>query len=259
MTHHRHRSPLTDRLALAGLARAGRVGGGGAPVPHDAWERLAAAFGERLRQPPLWQVPIVTVPAPPLLDPALDEVERARVVFTALRAAVETRFPREAWREYRRGADPRKHRHYAYAVESAEAMLDAGFAPAAWCAWSLDAWKETGPVGHREVPPPVKWALSPVRMATARAWFCEARPNYMGGRLVPNRYAAELAERWQAMRAALLAALARGERSRRALAAVADAVLPAAEADRLLVRAHAEAERLRMNMDHAVRMGAFLW
>jgi hypothetical protein len=169
-----------------------RLGGSGKPVlPTTPMPGV----------PPYPIIETPRAPHPPLLDADATKLERAHVLATAYRAALKNRFKQDSW-EMRKGPLQRS-KHYPMLVEAAQLLIDHEIAPAAWCVWSCDIWRDFGGKGNKRKPPPVGWVLGPKRIAERYGWFASEESGYMGGAPVHGPILKELVRRYAKMHDAL--------------------------------------------------------
>lgn len=121
--------------------------------------------------------PVRTPPMPKLSVHATPE-QNARMVALSFRGVVH-RFYRITLHSFRFGMDLRTMPTGVTLFQAAAALLQRDIAPAAWCAFSCDAWRDQG---HHK-PPTTIWTLSKVRIEERLEWFHTQRQRWEGGKL----------------------------------------------------------------------------
>jgi hypothetical protein len=141
------------------------------------------------------------VPKPPQLPDGLEDVEAARWLLNAYRGAMERRYGQPCGVLLKRG-QLEKSQHLPALVEAAGKLRELGAAPAAWAAWSVDVWEEYGDGNGK---PPLKWVFGTKRMEERAGWFEAEASDYSKRRAVMNEVKRHLLERYQGMRAQIVA------------------------------------------------------
>lgn len=200
--------------------------------------------------PPPWAlVGVAAVPNPPTLDTSMTDRERAIRLADAYRGAVRARLRLDAF-AFKRG-DVTRSKHYPTLVEAAAFMLAHELAPAAWCAWSCDVWRQYA--GGRK-PPPIPWVFGAKRLAERRGWFEAEEGAYTGGRVSYGPEQSRLVQRYLA---------ARLEIDRAGAFASPEGVFakwfPGDAYERAVERARVEVERASTSLRRDADMGVFLW
>ena len=188
------------------------------------------------------------VPRPPLLDPQAGPIERAAALLKAYRGAVKSRYKTDPW--HARGYAG-THKAYRQLVAASEALLERRIPPAAWAAWSCDAWKSFKG-GKR--PPPIPWVFSVKRIDERAGWYGSEENGYTGGNVVLGPKYKALVARYQAARAAILYR-ADGERPRD----VFERYFPGDAYPRALAEAREECARTNETLRRQAENGVFLW
>lgn len=142
------------------------------------------------------------VPDPPLLDAALDDLQRATLLVKVYRQVVENR-AKERCFAFSRGALSQS-KHYGTIVKAAKAFIERGISPAAWIAWCIDTAKQNAEERGEDFKlPPLTLIFSAKSIKTPRGWFSRIAPSYAGGRVVIGRKQRSLFDRYARMRLAL--------------------------------------------------------
>jgi hypothetical protein len=136
------------------------------------------------------------------------------------------------------------------------ALTEAGIAPGAWCAWSVDVWRRyIEPVRT----PSVVWLCSKARVeAHGGDWFLSDLPLYVGGQAQFGQRHRLLINRWRAMRLEVLQVVERTgslDRARR----VVQRHFPEGVYEMLVERARDEARRAQELLMDQVAKGHSLW
>lgn len=131
-------------------------------------------------------------PAPPALNPALDDNDKIRTMVSAYRAAME-RFFKISYMAYSRGIH-RDNPLRKKLLEAAEQLLEHGVEPIGWVAFSIEQFRE---MSGKNRPPPLGWVWSGVRIAKQAGWFAKYR--VAGGRLYMTDKHRLLFRRYHAM------------------------------------------------------------
>ena len=219
--------------------------GGNHPAPRTAGTKKPKEIPV---YPGFAEVGWPVVPPPPLLAPAAGPIERAAALLKAYRGAVKSRYGVDPWGARGPAAT---HRHYRALVEASEALVERKIAPAAWAAWSCDAWR-TFKGGKR--PPPIPWVFSAKRIDERAGWFASEESGYTGGKVVAGPKYLELLRRYQAARFAVDRA-GPDERPRR----VFERFFPGDAYPRLLAEARAEVAWTVDSLRKQADLGVFLW
>jgi hypothetical protein len=219
--------------------------GGNHPTPRTARTKKPKEIPP---YPGFAEVGWPVLPPPPLLDPKAGPVERAAALLKAYRGAVKSRYGVDPWPARGPAAT---HKNYRALVEASEVLVERKIAPAAWAAWSCDAWKSFKG-GKR--PPPIPWVFSAKRVDERAGWFASEESGYTGGKVVAGPKYRELLRRYQAARFAVDRA-GPDERPRR----VFERFFPGDAYPRLLAEARAEVARTVDNLRKQADLGAFLW
>lgn len=163
--------------------------------------------------PPFPTVTPARTPNPPLLDPEAGNLERAHSLMRAYNAAINRKFPprpNRAGKVRPHGAGMKltaKSKLFPTLVEAAQLLIDHEIAPAAWCTWSCDIWRDYGNgKGNSKKPPPLAWVLGPKRISERYGWFAAEESGYSGGRAIVGPVLKQLLTRYYAMESAIFRA-----------------------------------------------------
>ncbi len=209
----------------------------------------AAPFGLTL--------PPVRTPDPPLLNPAHTVPERALACALAYKGAVECRYRPVKLRNLIPARGIAQSKHYAAFANGALLLTAAKIAPAAWCMFSVDAWRTPGAAGrpHTSLPPP-SIVFSKVRIAERREWFADEAMHYSRGMVHLTDEHRDVLQRWSAAQSALVGAAFNGAPTAELRALVAEHFTGwQARVD----AAHASNARSQAELQAALGRGLWLW
>lgn len=141
-------------------------------------------------------IPEIVVPPPALIDAEISEVDAARMLGAAYRAAISTRYPRMGASYFLLSGDPKANKLYPALIEASEALWERRVPPVAWCLFSFDCWAD-----HRisDRPPAVAWVFARSRLIDRLQWFEDRRADYCTTRHVVSPLHRELLADWQNM------------------------------------------------------------
>lgn len=134
---------------------------------------------------------IPKTPDPPHLPEQIDDVKDALFLAKAYRGAYESRYGKKSWWLAR--GDIEKSKHFPMLVKAASVFRELGFAPASWCAWVMDFWKQyivdsDGKSPKRRDPPP-GLVFSEKLIREKRGHFGRDGLSYLGGtRMFPKSW-----------------------------------------------------------------------
>lgn len=197
-------------------------------------------------------VPLVTIPPPAKLDPRTPLPECAGIVLRAYIGAMNRRFRQR----YRMPRDVRASAYFFDLMLCADAMLEVGVAPAAWCAFSVDVWVHYVARGK----PPITWVCDYKRVLNVEKhdWFLSELPRYDGGRLHVGEAHRDLLNRWWRMRRAVLSLVGRGAPLDRVRKLV-QRHFPAGLWDMMVAGARTEALAAQHELVDKAKAGMSLW
>ena len=144
---------------------------------------------------------VPTVPRPPLLDDEASEEDIAFACLKAYRGAVEamTKQPCKVLSGYD-AARLSRWSGYSRLLQGAVMLHACGVAPAAWCAFSVDAWRQHVRKHRSKSPiaPPLTWTFLETRIADHSDWFLEDSDNsvWTAGRMKFGPLATKLIDRY---------------------------------------------------------------
>jgi hypothetical protein len=103
--------------------------------------------------------PAFTVPAPPVVPSADDDLALAEAMAAAYRLAVTGVYGRKSYAFRRKPVSESKW--FKTLHTSARMLRVEGISPVTWAAWSFGVWREWK---GKSTPPPVNWTFSPTRV-----------------------------------------------------------------------------------------------
>lgn len=217
----------------------------------QVWERVVPRF------PGIGVVPLAVVPAPrKLREP--DPVRAAKILAAVYRGAVERFWPGRPCFVLARG-DVSKSRYFKLLVSAAETLRENGercseMSPAAWVAFSCEAWRAMGKSGG---PPPLSFVFSAFRLAERWGWFeADFLGRYEGSRVVVGPLHRRLMEDWRAMSASIVA---ERPKDRLALGHVVERFFPGRSWEDRVRAVGREAAASQAAIDQAIARGAYPW
>lgn len=192
-----------------------------------------------------------TYPPFPDFGPGMNDHDRATIVHTAYRAAVNRRYPARRIQAPRNLATSPAFR----TVEAAaKAMFDHDVPPYPWAMWSVDQWAEMAASKGGTKPPPLRFVLSVDRLRRLRGMFARD-----AGFVVPAVPAPALMRLWHRhMR--MQAALAGESRyTVQVQQAIVDRFFPRDSFDRALAVAKNEIATAQHGLRVRVSRGEWIW
>jgi hypothetical protein len=183
------------------MIASGRFAGTSTPRVLDTVEH--AEF--MLPYPSPERVGLLKTPTPPLFPAEATVEERVQ---WAVRAFCGAWTSRARQRVHIFAGDIIESPHYAALVKGSAALRDAGIAPASWCGFSVDVWRDhTAPnlparQRHKLVPP--SWVFNPQRVRERADWYWSSAAYYAGGHLITLPAARRLVALWNAARERVL-------------------------------------------------------
>lgn len=197
-------------------------------------------------------MPPAVVPRPPKLPENLSDLDLAQWLAKSYRGAVESRYKTRCYVLAKRG-DLAKSRFLKVLVDGGRTLADYDIAPAAWAAFSVEVWRR---YEGAKKPPPINWMFAPNRIEERREWFEAEEGAYDGGRLIHGEAAQDMMRRYAQMQGALTWSQARTEEEVRK---VVERFFPNGLYDRLLAKAHEQAQDDQRRMTEAVARGEWVW
>lgn len=137
-------------------------------------------------------------------------------------------------------------------LQAADALVEHEIPPAAWAAFSIDAWREYAPDGQGERPPRLKWVWSAKRIEERFEWFLSEENVYMGRRAVFGPKHRALLDRYHEMTSEI--ARTRGNERE-----IAGQYFPGETYRRMLDAALAEVQETQQRLDADAKEGVWLW
>lgn len=172
------------------------------PDPSAGWG--LRAYGAMLpRYPDERMVPLITIPAPPLL-PAGSDVERVAFMLSTYAGARQTHYKVG----YRPSTHVEKLRYYPALCTAARLLGDAKLQPAVWAMFSFSAWDRitaNKPVGAYNGAAPAQWVFAPKRMTDHNngVAICAATGRWASAQSRMHPAHTDLCHAWEAARKAL--------------------------------------------------------
>ena len=192
-----------------------------------------------------------TVPNPPLLFPDSGYEERARMLGSAYRGALESRWGVRSFAFTQRS--PTEWKAFRLMCDAADRLEALEIAPAAWTLFSMDSWKRLNVTNG---PPKPSWVYSLKRMRERMGFFEEEAAAYTGGQIVYGPAHLDLARVWWEMWREILRIR---PTTREELLEAVEHHFPGMEYENRLQNAQSENRRLQVEIDMASANGVVLW
>lgn len=122
---------------------------------------------------------VARLPSPKVLGQGLSDRECVERMVTAYRGAITSRYKKTSY-AFTRG-DLTRSRFYRGFVSASEFLREYEIAPASWCAFSVDAWRE---YMNSKKEPGANWVYSIKRLEEKQDWYENELVSYRGGRLI---------------------------------------------------------------------------
>ena len=193
------------------------------------------------------KIPPALVPEPPLLDPTDGERVWAHTLMAAYRGAVESRTKKRCFVLVR--GDLMKSKYAALLVAAARKLIEHKIAPAAWCAWSVDVWRNT-----QHGSPPLGMVFGLKRIDERRGWFHSELQNYAGGLTIYGKTYRALLKAWTDMAGELYRL-----RDSSKAPEVVERYFPGRRYEDLVAAAREEAAATTRRLREAAERGVWLW
>ena len=212
--------------------------------------------GPARRDPPPMPItarlPPAKTPSAPWFPPGLSEEDRVDWLLRAYRGMSAFTTGKRSFVLSRRDS-ARKSKYWAALLQSADYMLEWGWSPARWVAFSFDTWQyDRG----KDSVPPLSYVFSEKRMCEQMEWFSGEQEYYCSSNLlVFSPVHKDLIARWSSMNACIT--LARGDDEQ--VQAAIERFFPGDAFERMCVQARSDAEAKQAELDAACARGEWLW
>ena len=151
---------------------------------HERFVGIVRAFapGDIVpRYPTPNELCMARLPAPPRLREEHGDDERVRLLLRAYWGATNAHFGEPNL--VLANCDVRASAYWRKLLDAAEVLYDLDIAPAAWCSFSCDVWRNNDKRGGKR-PPPIAWVFGVNRILERAGWFAHERGSYGGGRIL---------------------------------------------------------------------------
>lgn len=240
---HARRDPVTEGTIGPVRSRPARLHAVAMGECHPAVPRPVSVFA----------LAPVMVPNPPLLDPHDIPGRKAYLLQRWFEGAVEVRTKKRCWSfRAERAGHITQSKYFDLLTKAAAVFIEHDIAPAAWCAFSVDVWRE-----NNKGAPPIAWVFAAKRIEERRGWFRSVSSDYSGGRVLYSEAGRELMQR-QAKLERVLRTLP-PEASDAQVAACAASVLSVDEHVRLVADVLKSAKQMNEDLAAKVFVGEWVW
>lgn len=213
------------------------------------WSRILELGGRTIPQYPGPSViKPVLIPHPPKLDPAASDLELVQHLASTYRSMLWHQFKiRSCFLTSKVESSP----HFEKLLACAKYMLDAGISPGAWCAFTLETWKQ-----RSKNPPTTAFTFSMNRLTSRQEWFEDFVSNRFSNRLFVVEGTRELYHDWLAMQRELL--LSKPE-TNKDIARIVDKHFPRSTYEDRIYDISLRSKRAQREIDSIIREGSMVW
>lgn len=187
------------------------------------------------------------VPFPPLVDLDAPLPDRVRALVDVYGVQLRRKFSARARPLMRGGVQQMKD--YVDLCVATYSLSEHKIAPASWCAFSMDVWRERSP----KTPPRIAWVYGCSRLDERRWWFHQEQGRYEGGQTHYGEQHLALVRRWYAMQKDLVASCDTG------VAAVVAKHFEPGEYKMAVDQCVLEAKRLQQIVNEQCARGEWSW